>query len=93
LVSEGQFEFDISEVFSRPRVVPHARRAGWRGGFSLDIAHVDEVTGQAWNLTIPKSSGAALGAAEEEAIAVGDCITTVHDILILAEAAKIGDAS
>ena len=43
-------EFDISELFSPPRVSIVAEEAGLRGGYCLDKTCVDHVTGKSWDL-------------------------------------------
>ena len=42
-------EFDVSEVFSVPRVCGIAKEKGWKPGFSIDIAQEDAVTGKFWD--------------------------------------------
>ena len=44
----------IVEMFSPPRVVPHAVNAGMKLGWSLDIQAVDPFTGCKWDLSDPK---------------------------------------
>ena len=41
---------DVSEVFSPPRVVPHARALGLRTGWSMDIGEADPWSGVTWDL-------------------------------------------
>ena len=41
--------YDICELFSPPRVTKAAAVAGLRGGWSLDLKHVDPITGCAWD--------------------------------------------
>lgn len=48
-VKKGELEFDVSEVFSPPRSVQWADEYGLRPGFSLDVKHVDGVTGKKWD--------------------------------------------
>jgi hypothetical protein len=43
----------IAEAFSPPRVVEMAREMGLQGGWSLDIATVDE-KGNPWELSVPE---------------------------------------
>ena len=43
-------KYDVCEVFSPPRMVPVARESGLRGGWSLDIRHVDGKTSRTWDL-------------------------------------------
>ena len=40
----------MCEVFSPPRVAPHAEKRGLRAGWSLDIKSVDGITGRRWDL-------------------------------------------
>ena len=46
--------YDICELFSQARVTAEAKKHGMRGGWSLDISHVDEVTGETWDLSTEK---------------------------------------
>jgi len=41
---------DVSEIFSPPRVVPHAQARGLRPGWSLDLNAADPTTGRIWDL-------------------------------------------
>ena len=49
-LSGGQCEFDVSEIFSVPRVCLVAKEFGWRSGYSIDIREGDEITGRSWDL-------------------------------------------
>ena len=44
-------EFDVSEIFSAPRVCSIAKEKGRKPGFSIDIAQEDAVTGKSWDLS------------------------------------------
>ena len=46
----GNWEVAISEVYSRPRVVPVAEQMGFKGGSSMDIVTQDEL-GRNWDFT------------------------------------------
>ena len=46
---EGKTEFDVSEIFSRPRVCPIARDLSLRAGFSLNSETKDTHTDKSWN--------------------------------------------
>ena len=52
VVREGAY--DICELFSPARVTKFAKEEGLKGGWSLDIKHVDEVTGKTSDLSDPK---------------------------------------
>ena len=41
---------DVCEAFSPPRMVLAAQAAGLRGGWNLDIRHIDSRTSRAWDL-------------------------------------------
>lgn len=43
-------EFDVSEVFSAPRISSVAQELGLTPGYSLDICYVDRVSGRKWDL-------------------------------------------
>ena len=43
--------YDLVELFSPPRIAERARARGLRGGWSLDRACADPITGQRWNLS------------------------------------------
>ena len=43
-------EFDVSEIFSAPRVALLASEAGLRGGYSIDCRWQDRITGKQWDL-------------------------------------------
>ena len=42
----GDTEFDVSEIFSAPRVCPLAEQEGFRRSYSIDVMHADKVTGK-----------------------------------------------
>ena len=42
-------EFDVAEIFSRPRVVKFTAKYKLNGGYSLDKLCVDGVTGKRWD--------------------------------------------
>ena len=44
-VTWSHVDFDVCELFSQPRVVDVAEELGLRGGYPLDRAWVDKVTG------------------------------------------------
>ena len=44
-------KYDLCELFSQARVAKEACAQGLRGGWSLDIDHVDEITGSRWDLS------------------------------------------
>ena len=46
---EGETEFDVSEIFSCPRVCPIARDLSLRAGFSLNSETKDTHTDKSWN--------------------------------------------
>ena len=46
---------DVSEIFSPPRVLPHASALGLRSGWSMDIAEVDPWSGEKWDLADRKN--------------------------------------
>ena len=46
---EGKTEFDVSEIFSRPRVCSIARDLSLRAGFSLNSETKDTHTDKSWN--------------------------------------------
>ena len=50
----GDTEFDVSEIFSAPRVCPLAEQEGFLRGYSLDVMHTDKVTGKSWDLAGPR---------------------------------------
>eukprot|EP00974_Lingulodinium_polyedra_P014705 1423496-Lingulodinium_polyedra.AAC.1 len=49
-VTKKESVYDIAEIFSPPRTAARARRRGMRGGWSLDVAVADEITGRSWDL-------------------------------------------
>lgn len=49
-LSDG-VEFDISEVFSVPRMTLTSKKRGLRAGYSLDETKVDVITGKKWDLS------------------------------------------
>ena len=49
--------YDICELFSPARVTKAAAAAGLRGGWSLDLNHVDPITGCTWDLSTEKDQG------------------------------------
>ena len=51
---ESNFDFDISELFSTPRVTTVAKEKGWKTGYAFDVNHVDELTGMSWDLLNPR---------------------------------------
>ena len=59
--TRGTFEFDVSEVFSRPRVTTVAKEAGWVAGYSLDQVHQDQVTSRTWDLLSQRDQNALYG--------------------------------
>ena len=56
-LSEVHVEFDVSELFSPARVALHAHERGLTPGFSLGIAHFDQVTHRKWNFQEKKDQG------------------------------------
>jgi len=52
--NQGTSMVDIAELFSPPRTAERARRRGYRGGWSLDVAHCDPWTGKTWDLSDEK---------------------------------------
>ena len=46
--------YDVCEVFSPPRITARARERGDKGGWAVDIAYTDPVTGRSYNLLDPK---------------------------------------
>jgi hypothetical protein len=44
----------MTELFSPPRVVPHAVKVGMNMGWSLDLTTLDPFTGRKWDLADPK---------------------------------------
>ena len=49
--------YDLCELFSPARVTAAATEQGLRGGWSLDLHHVDAVTGRKWDLSTPEDQG------------------------------------
>ena len=47
-------EFDVSEVFSCPRVSKMAAAMGLRRGYALDVKEVDEITARRLNADLPR---------------------------------------
>ena len=48
----------ISEIYSPPRVVPHANKRGFRGGWSLDLTTCDS-EGKPWDFSLARCRQAA----------------------------------
>ena len=46
-------KYDLCELFSPARVTSMATKQGLRGGWSLDLNHVDPITGKKWDLSHP----------------------------------------
>ena len=44
-----QVEFDVAEMFSRPRTTQLCRRFNLKAGYSADRRHCDEITGKTWD--------------------------------------------
>lgn len=57
----SEYEFDVSEVFSPPRVTKLAGEVGLKGGYSLDKEYEDPVTRKKWDFTRPKDQGQLWG--------------------------------
>ena len=50
-IKKRESAYDVAEIFSPPRTTRRAIQRGLRGGWSLDIAEADKITGQKWDLT------------------------------------------
>ena len=56
-IGESDTEFDVCELLSPPRVCRIASTRGFKAGYSLDIEHYDEITGQKWDLLQSRAQG------------------------------------
>ena len=51
--THSETQFDVCEIFSPARVCEEARKCGLKGGFSIDLAEADPITGRTWDLSKP----------------------------------------
>ena len=47
--------YDVCEAFSVPRVTARARERNLKGGWALDVAASDPITGRSWDLLDPRN--------------------------------------
>ena len=74
MMNEGETTYDISELFSPPRVGKVGEEHGLRRGFAFDKEWVDEVTGHAWDFnSITMSNKAVRRVLEDKPLLLIGC--------------------
>ena len=77
-------KYDVCEVFSPPRVAPHAEKRGLRAGWSLDIKSVDGITGRRWDLLNVKEREMAFDFVRRNKPQTCDFEPTMYEVLRIA---------
>ena len=71
----------ICELFSQARVVPHAVRAGFKQGWSLDLNHADPVTGRKWDLSNRREQMEVIQMLDRDKTLCRGVVPSMHDVL------------